>query len=305
MATEPPHPLWLKIVLGFQLFFAIVTLGLSAYGLSVAGSYSSFGLNIFTSIATFAYIGYVVAFTFFVPTLYNIYISLGFQAFLAIFWLATFGTLAALAAVFGTAESYNYTGGGYYYRYSSGGLSDSSTSVSDTTKASAALTAFIWVSFVATLVYTTLAAIRQNRDTSAAAPAATEEHKLGAVGGPTPTSYQPVEQYAQQPQYTPPYAAPGAEYPPQQQQFQEQPTGYPPQQFQQPTAYPQQTSSPAPYQQAPVQYPQQAGSPAPYQQAPVQYPQQAGSPAPYQQSPIQHPHQTGSPAPAGNIQEAP
>ncbi|OBT87380.1 hypothetical protein VE02_04179 [Pseudogymnoascus sp. 03VT05] len=296
MATEPPHPLWLKIVLVFQLFFALVTLALSAYGLSVAGAYSGFGLNVFTSIATFAYIGYIVSYTFFIPTIYNIYISLGSQAFLAIFWLSTFGTIAALAAGFGAVESYSDYGGGHYYRYSSG-VNDTWTTLSATTKASAALTAFIWVSFVVTLIYTTLAAIRQNRDTSAAAaPAATEEHKLGPGGGPTPTSYQPVEQYALQPQYAAPYATPGAEYPQQQQKFQEQPTGYPQQQFQQPTAYPQQTTSPAPYQQAPVQYPQQTGSPAPYQQSPAQYPQQ---------SPVHHPHQTGSPAPGGNIQEAP
>lgn len=155
MATEPPHPLWLKIVLGLQLFFALVTLALSAYGLSVAGSYSGFGLNVFTSIVTFAYIGYIVAYTFFVSTIYNIYISLGLQAFLAIFWLSTFGTLAALAAAFGAVESYSGYSGGYYYTYNSG-ASDSWTTLSATTKASAALTAFIWVSFVATLIYTSM-----------------------------------------------------------------------------------------------------------------------------------------------------
>lgn len=155
MATEPPHPLWLKIVLGFQLFFALVTLALSAYALSVVGSYSGYGLNIFTSIATFAYIGYIVAYTFYIPTIYNIFISLGSQAFLAIFWLSTFGTIAALAAAFGAVESYSSYSGGYYYRYSSG-ASDSWTTVGDVTKALAALTAFIWVSFVATLVYTSM-----------------------------------------------------------------------------------------------------------------------------------------------------
>lgn len=154
MATEPPHPLWLKIVIGIQLFLALVTLALSAYGLSIAGSYSGFGLNVFTSIVTFAYVGYIVAYTFFVPTLYNIYISLGLQAFLAIFWLSTFGTLAALAAAFGAVESYSGYGG-YYKRYYTGS-SDSWTTLSATTKASAALTAFIWVSFVATLIYTSM-----------------------------------------------------------------------------------------------------------------------------------------------------
>ncbi|OBT55351.1 hypothetical protein VE04_04913 [Pseudogymnoascus sp. 24MN13] len=277
MATEPPHPLWLKIVLGFQLFFALVTLALSAYALSVVGSYSGYGLNIFTSIATFAYIGYIVAYTFYIPTIYNIYISLGSQAFLAIFWLSTFGTIAALAAAFGAVESYSTYSGGYYYRYSSG-ASDSWTTVGDVATALAALTAFIWVSFVATLVYTTLVAIRQNRDTAPPPPPpqSTRTRSVPSVAQ-HPLLTSRLSSTPQQPQYAAPYATPGAEYPPQQQQFQEQPTGYP-----------QQTVSPGPYQQAPVQYPQQTGSPAPYQQS--------VSPAPYQQSPVQHPDRTGRPA---------
>ncbi|KFZ01191.1 hypothetical protein V500_00857 [Pseudogymnoascus sp. VKM F-4518 (FW-2643)] len=321
MTTNPPAPLWLSVVRGIQLFLALVTLALSAYGISAIGSYSGYGLNIFTSVVTLFYIGYIVASTFFVESLFNIWIALGFQAFLAIFWLATFGTLAALAVSFGVLESYDGYSGGYYYSYTGNSdVSDYFRVVSATTKASTAFAAIVWVLFVATLIYTTISVVRHGRDTSAV-PAATEEHKLDPVAGqPTPTSYQPVQQYAQQPQYAAPYAAPGAEYPPQQQQFQEQPTGYPQQQFQQPTAYPQQTGSPAPYQQtgSPASYPQQTGSPAPYQQAgspapypqeigsPESYPQQTGSPAPYQQtgSPAPYPQEIGSPAP-GYVQQAP
>ncbi|KFY22049.1 hypothetical protein V493_06895 [Pseudogymnoascus sp. VKM F-4281 (FW-2241)] len=270
MATTPPQPFWLQIVRGFQLLLALVTLGLSAYALSVVGGYSGYGLNIFTTIVTLFYIAYIVTSSFIVPTLYNIWTSLALQAFLCIFWLATFGTLAAASVAYSIDDAFDYYDNDeWFYSVHTGDYVSAETAkvVVNTTKASAALTAFIWVSFVATLIYTTLSAIRHgrgNRAGAAPAPAANQEHKMGPVGGPTPTSYQPVEQYAQQPQYAAPYAAPGAEYPQQQQQFQQQPMGYAPQQFQQPTAYPQQTGSPAPY--------QPTGSPAPYQQA--------GSPAP-------------------------
>ncbi|KFY18175.1 hypothetical protein V492_00110 [Pseudogymnoascus sp. VKM F-4246] len=282
MSTNPSAPLWLTIVRGIQLLFALVTLALSAHALATVGTYSGFGLNIFTSIVTLFYMIYIGVTSFGAQAAFNIWISVMFQAFLAIFWLATFGTLAALAVAFTVVENhddydYDYN---YSYSYRNYGLTDDLKIVSSTTKASTALSAFVWVSFVATLIYTALAAFRNRSANNGAPPAANQEHKMGPVGaGPTPTSYQPVQQYGQQPQYAAPYAAPGAEYPPQQQQFQ-----------QVNPAYPQQTGSPAPY--------QQTGSPAPYQQA--------GSPAAYQQPTAQYPQQTGSPAPpAGYVQQTP
>ncbi|KAL5354298.1 hypothetical protein ACLOAV_000386 [Pseudogymnoascus australis] len=259
MTTSHPQPLWLTIVRGIQLLLALVTLGLSAYGISIAGSYAGYGINIFTTIVTLFYIGYIVASTVFVPTLFNIWTSLMFQAFLSIFWLATFGTLAALSVSYAVVDEYDDydNDDDYYYTYRGNrydDISDYFRTAAATTKASTALAAVVWILFVATLIYTVISAIR-HRGGARTAPDVSQEHKLGPVAGqPTPTSYQPVEQYVQQPQYGAPYGAPGAEYPPQQ-QFQEQPTGYP-QQFQQPTAYPQQTVSPAPggyVQQTPYQ----------------------------------------------------
>ena len=155
MTTNPPAPLWLSVVRGIQLFLALATLALSAYGISAIGSYSGYGLNIFTSVVTLFYIGYIVASTFFVESLFNIWIDLGFQAFLAIFWLATFGTLAALAVSFGVVESYDGYSSGYYYSYrGNSDLSDYFRVVSATTKASTAFAAIVWVLFVATLIYT-------------------------------------------------------------------------------------------------------------------------------------------------------
>lgn len=156
MATNPPQPFWLQIVRGVQLLLALITLALAAYCLSVVGSYSGYGLNVFTSLVTLIYIAYIVTSSIFVTTLYNIYISLMFQAFLAIFWLATFGTLAALAVSFGVVESYDDYDSDYYYSYRSYGLSGSWKVVSAITKTSTALTAFIWISFVATLIYTSM-----------------------------------------------------------------------------------------------------------------------------------------------------
>ncbi|KFY18727.1 hypothetical protein V491_04722, partial [Pseudogymnoascus sp. VKM F-3775] len=154
MATNPPQPFWLQIFRGVQLLLALITLALAAYCLSVVGSYSGYGLNIFTSIVTLFYVGYIITSSIVAPTLYNIYISLMFQAFLAIFWLATFGTLAALAVSFAYVESYDNYDSDYYYSYRSYGLSGSWKVVSAITKTATALTAFIWVSFVVTLIYT-------------------------------------------------------------------------------------------------------------------------------------------------------
>ncbi|KFY44200.1 hypothetical protein V494_01578 [Pseudogymnoascus sp. VKM F-4513 (FW-928)] len=337
MSTNPSAPLWLTIVRGIQLLFALVTLALSAHALATVGNYNGFGLNIFTSIVTLFYMIYIGVTSFGAQAAFNIWISVMFQAFLAIFWLATFGTLAALAVAFTVVENhddydYDYN---YSYSYRNYGLTDDLEIVSSTTKASTALSAFVWVSFVATLIYTgtsliptkssesfsanalqALAAFRNRSANNGAPAAANQEHKMGPVGaGPTPTSYQPVQQYGQQPQYAAPYAAPGAEYPPQQQQFQRNENEishfllnnvnwewrlFPRDDLRKVIldfdievnpAYPQQTGSPAPY--------QQAGSPEAYQQPPAQYPQQTGSPA-------QYPQQTGSPAPpAGYVQQTP
>lgn len=158
MTTNPAAPLWLSVVRGIQLFLALVTLALSAYGISAIGSYGGYGLNIFTSVVTLFYIGYIVASSFFVQSLFNIWISLSFQAFLAIFWLATFGTLAALSVSFGVVDAYDdYDSDSYYYTYRGNRLSDISDYfrvVSATTKATTALAAIVWVLFVATLIYT-------------------------------------------------------------------------------------------------------------------------------------------------------
>lgn len=159
MATNPPQPLWLTIVRGIQLLLALVTLGLSAYGISIAGNYAGYGLNIFTTIVTLFYIGYIVASTVVVPTLFNIWTSLMFQAFLSIFWLATFGTLAALSVSYAVVDEYDDydDDDDYYYTYRGNNyddISDYFRTAAATTKAATALAAVVWILFVATLIYT-------------------------------------------------------------------------------------------------------------------------------------------------------
>lgn len=159
MTTSHPQPLWLTIVRGIQLLLALVTLGLSAYGISIAGSYAGYGINIFTTIVTLFYIGYIVASTVFVPTLFNIWTSLMFQAFLSIFWLATFGTLAALSVSYAVVDEYDDydNDDDYYYTYRGNrydDISDYFRTAAATTKASTALAAVVWILFVATLIYT-------------------------------------------------------------------------------------------------------------------------------------------------------
>lgn len=159
MATTPPQPFWLQIVRGIQLLLAVVTLGLSAYALSVVGGYSGYGLNIFTTIVTIFYIAYIITSSFIAPNMYNIWTSLALQAFLCIFWLATFGTLAAASVAYSIDDSFDhYDSDEWFYSVHTGDYVSAETAkvVVNTTKASAALTAFIWVSFVATLIYTSM-----------------------------------------------------------------------------------------------------------------------------------------------------
>jgi hypothetical protein len=131
----PAQPLWVGILRIVQAVLALITLALSAYCISYFGGYSGYALNIFTSLLTWIFLGYIFITAFLFPLAYSVWAQLGFEIGLFIFWLSTWATIASLAAAFGD------------YRY----YGRASTAVA-CTKAAAALGAFAWASFIATLV---------------------------------------------------------------------------------------------------------------------------------------------------------
>lgn len=220
-----PAPLWVGILRVIQAFLALITLALSAYALSIFGGYGGFGLNIFTSLLTFGFLIYIAITGFTIHASYNMWAQLGLEIALVIFWLSTFGAIASLAAAFGIYDHYN----GYVYGYG-----DASAAVS-CTKAAAALTAFAWVAFVATLVHTCKSPTcpispcprdprktrERNSTNNNVAVSIHRQRKVGGLGGPVTQEHklEPVaggQEYAQQPYQQAPVA--GQQYPQQAQQ---------------------------------------------------------------------------------------
>jgi len=134
----PAQPLWVGILRIVQAVLALITLALSAYALSYFGGYSGYGLNIFTSLLTWIFLGYIFVTAFLFPEAYSVWAQLGLEIALVIFWLSTWAVIASLAAAFGDWYGYRYYG--------------NSSAAVGCTKAAAALGAFVWVSFVATLI---------------------------------------------------------------------------------------------------------------------------------------------------------
>lgn len=146
VAHIPYQPVWLLLIRGIQLVFAIVILGLSAY----AGSgylifYAGYGIGIFSFVWTLLFIGYIEGSMFFIPSLYNKYIHLALECLSVIFWLSTFGALANVATGWNYVYSYSY----YYIKRS---VVSDYNSYANTTKAAAVFGAFEWALFVGSLI---------------------------------------------------------------------------------------------------------------------------------------------------------
>jgi len=194
----PVQPMWLLIIRGFQALFSVVTLALSAYALSVFGSYisSGYGLNIFTSIYTLIFLGYILGTGFFAPHAYNCWAHLGLEIAANIFWLSTFAVLAQTATYYDAF--WRFTG-----TYSS---------AKGATQGGAALGAITWALFIASLVTFGIMLHRMRMANGAQGPAVTpvameEGHKMQPVVNQQPVNGQQQQYYQQQPpapqQYAP------------------------------------------------------------------------------------------------------
>lgn len=235
-------PKWVMIVRGFQLFFSLVVLGISAYGVYWI-AFNSWGFAIFTSLATIIIVLYGILTNRITAwhSGYNYWAVLALDIFGVVFWLASMGALAATRAAFifpttisGCGHSGDIGGGYCFKRRQLESLNKRDAYVAsygylNLMSGAAGVSAINFILFVVTLVMVSVALHRQ-RKSDAPAVAATNDKEAGHP-------MEPVQQQVpvhQQPQYT-----------------------GPPQQPQQP------------YQQVPVQYQQQQ-----YQQAPPQqYPQ--------------------------------
>jgi len=109
----PPAFLFLRVA---QIILALIVLGLTAYlisntfyGLLVPSSY---GLAMFTSIATLIIVVYNLVAERAVPAIYNVWAILALEIFSVIFWLSTMGSIAAFRSGF-YVYSYDYD---YDYR---------------------------------------------------------------------------------------------------------------------------------------------------------------------------------------------
>ena len=73
---------------------------------------AAYGLNIFSCIATFVVVGYVIASTVAVHAIYNMWAVLGLDIFLTIMWLVSFAVMASMSNNFILIFYTNY----YYYK---------------------------------------------------------------------------------------------------------------------------------------------------------------------------------------------
>lgn len=187
----PPEPLWVGLLRIWQAVMALITLALSGFALSVFNGYSGFGLNIFTSLLTWIFLAYIFVTAFAVPQAYSVWAQLGLEIALFIFWLSTWAVIASLAAAFGDWYSYGY---------------DKWSAAVACTKAAAALGAFVWVSFIATLVNLSITLHRHiTAGNPTIAGGVTTEVKMEPVATAAPVEPYPQQPYPQQPYVQQPY----------------------------------------------------------------------------------------------------
>jgi len=181
VAHIPYQPFWLLIVRGVQLLLAIIIMALAAYA---GGGYVVLygdSLAIFTFVWTLIAICYIEITTFWYPIAYNKYAHIILECFCVVFWLSTWGSLAALASAWDWGCGFD---GADCVWASNGPI--------NATKAAAALGAIEWILFIVTLITSGIYLHRHRlvEMQGATGIVTVEEHKMGTV------TQQPV--YVQQ-----------------------------------------------------------------------------------------------------------
>jgi hypothetical protein len=192
-AHVPPQPVWsafgMRIV---QLVLAFIILVMTAYAADKFGTsdLAGFGLAWFTFILTLGYIVYLGVSLFVAPHIYHYWAQLALESLLVIFWLCTWAVLASEAAALSP-----YGGLVFYY-------GSSWRSAVNCMKASAALGALLWVTFIITLVFFVMALLNHRRTTAAGTGPVSDKP---VIDGPVEMQNQQQPAYPQQ-AYQPPVA---------------------------------------------------------------------------------------------------
>ncbi|KAF2867920.1 hypothetical protein BDV95DRAFT_597678 [Massariosphaeria phaeospora] len=107
-----PVPQWTLIIHAVQLLFAIIVLGLAAYGVSLI-PYNALIFSLVVCIVTLGIAAYMVATQLFLHALYNMYIALAGHALMIIFWIVNLGLTANLAKLWSAPVCDYYWGYSY------------------------------------------------------------------------------------------------------------------------------------------------------------------------------------------------
>lgn len=109
-----PLPRWTLAIHAVQILFAIVVLGLDAYGIHYI-PYNALIFSLVTALLTMGICIYIIGTTLFLDNLYNAYLVLGLHVLMIIFWVTDLGLVANLAHLWsdrGYGRSWRYRG--YY-----------------------------------------------------------------------------------------------------------------------------------------------------------------------------------------------
>jgi len=190
----PPMPFFVFILRIAQIVLAFLLLILAAYSLSVLGSWSGFGMTIFTCIWTWLVLAYILVSSRFFPLAYNVWGHLALESLAVLFWLVSWALTASEASLF------TYLDGFYLDDYLGYGNGKNYSSAVGTGKATAGIGALEWILFVITLIVFGLEVHkwRLAGNTGMGGPemgVANEQHKMDPVVNQAPAT---GEHYPQQ-----------------------------------------------------------------------------------------------------------
>jgi len=186
-------PFFVSIILVFQFIFALVLLGLSAYGVSQL-YVDGFGATLFTSIVTMIITAYILVATEIVTLIYNYWAILGLDIFLVVMWLISFAITASNSSGFDSA--YDFLGG-FYNGFTYDGFNF--RAYRNVLRACAVFGAFEFVLFIVTLGFTAVYLYRHRTAGGHCTPnpnnvAGNVEMKRGSTGAVPQEQVGPVQE---------------------------------------------------------------------------------------------------------------
>ncbi|OCL09135.1 hypothetical protein AOQ84DRAFT_439173 [Glonium stellatum] len=238
VVAVPRWTLGLHII---QLLFAVIILGLSAYGISFI-SYNVLIYSLVVCLCTFGVVIYMLVASTIAPKVYNMWAFLALNIWMIVFWIVQFSLVASLASLWHISCSYDVYYGERctYGKRDLGGLEKRETTTYQAYYGALVAGALFGAAeFVLWLVVLIIFSIHLNRHRLSGAPSAPPPVYSGGPGVPL----EKIETQPQASPYTAPYQQPNGQVNGQSQYNQPQPSQ------QQPTPQPNQphfTQQPAP-----------------------------------------------------------